>query len=195
METLLTFDYQLFDLINGQFYHAFLDAIMPFWRSKYFWAPLYLFGIMFIGLNYRKQAPYILVFLLLAIILSDQVSSGLIKPLVNRLRPCNQPGILEYVRLLIPCGSGKSFVSSHATNHFAVATYIALLFRGQYTWLHPLALFWAASISYGQIYVGVHYPLDIIGGAILGIFIGQIMAYIVRRLMPSFNTEQTPSLA
>lgn len=110
--------------------------------------------------------------LILTVVLADQISSSVIKPFFNRLRPCNDPDLIETVRLLVNCGGGKSFTSSHATNHFAVATFLGCISSAYNRVIAGLLLLWAAAISYGQVYVGVHFPIDIIFGAVLGIFLG-----------------------
>jgi membrane-associated phospholipid phosphatase len=191
MQTILYYDYLLFQLINGTWHHPFFDAIIPLWRDEFFWMPLYLFFILFVCLNYRKQAPYILLFAVITIVLCDQTASNLIKPFFARLRPCRESFFSETLHLLVPCGSGKSFVSAHATNHFGIATYIWLVFRHDFKWLLPVAFFWAASIAYGQVYVGVHYPSDVICGGILGILIGAWTGYWVKQLA-KYESNNSP---
>jgi len=174
--SIIPLDFYLFELINQSLHHPFLDTLIPFWRNKYFWSPLYLFILVFLGINYKQQLPQILLFTIATIFITDQLSSGIIKPLVNRLRPCQMESMFETLRLLVPCGSGRSFVSSHATNHFAVAVLFISLFKPLFRWVLPVGLFWAASIAYGQVYVGVHFPLDVFCGALLGGVIGLFMA-------------------
>ncbi len=192
IDWLLQLDYQVFYLLNGVLHNGIFDAIIPFWREKYFWAPLYLFLLTFLAYNYRSNFWVIVLFAVLTLVLSDQLSSGLIKPLVNRLRPCNDSSLLETIRILVPCGSGKSFVSSHATNHFAIAVYFIMLFGKQHKWLLPIGLLWAASIAYGQVYVGVHFPLDIVAGALLGILIGRLTGTLAnKQLLAKLQIQST----
>ena len=116
---------------------------------------------------------------LLTVSTSDLVSSRLIKNNVKRSRPCNTElaGLVERV----PCGSGYSFTSSHATNHFALSSFLFFLFgralKRHRWWL----LVWAASIVLAQIYVGKHYPLDVMVGAILGCLIGWMCSMIFEK--------------
>lgn len=178
-EQLLQLDFALFQLINEQWHNGFLDTVLPFWRSQYFWGPLYLFFLVFMLYNYHpKTVLGISVFLLLAFFLSDQLSAGVIKSLIPRLRPCRTPELAETVRLLVPCGSGKSFVSAHATNHFAIAVYVGRMFRHEFKWLLPVLLVWAASIAYAQVYVGLHFPTDVVAGAVLGVIIGGLVSRV-----------------
>lgn len=155
---------------------------MPFVRNQYFWSPLYLFVIAFLFLNYpRRTAWIVLIGALVTFALSDQISASIIKPLVGRLRPCRDPQIVEIVRLLVPCGSGKSFVSSHAANHFAIAAYFSLLFNNnRFTFI---AMFWASLVAYAQIYVGLHFPADVFGGALLGVLIALLTVTFMQRLL------------
>ena len=171
MHALLEIDYALFQWINIDWSNPAFDVVLPALRDKYFWIPLYVFIISFIAFNYRIKAIKILFILFLVVGVSDGVSSHLIKKNVQRIRPCNVAG-LEVVKR-INCGSGYSFTSSHAANHFAIASILILLiFRKR--WVRVSLIFWASLISIAQVYVGVHYPLDIIGGAILGILIARL---------------------
>lgn len=182
-QTLLAWDYKLLYQINEVWSNRFFDFIMPFLREKYFWAPLYLFAVSFIWLNYPRRRYIFIVGMLLCLVLADQTASHLIKPMIGRLRPCNNPDIAPFLHLLVPCGVGKSFVSSHATNHFAIAAFWAICFGKKYPWLWGAGLLWAAIVSYGQVYVGVHFPSDVIGGAVLGVLLGSSVAYLTQYIL------------
>lgn len=156
---------------------------MPYWREKTTWIPLYA-GILIINfLKFSWKKALVFIILLAGTVgLADQISSQWIKKSVKRTRPCNDQLLKKDVHLLIDCGSGYSFTSSHATNHFAVAFFIAFaLFSSKKIW-RILLLFWAGSIAFGQVYVGVHYPLDVAVGAILGVLIGWGMFWLFRYL-------------
>lgn len=185
MQQLITIDQYFFELINVHGHNAVLDWIMPLWREKSTWIPLYIALAGFVGYKYRKASLYFILGLALAVGLADTISSKVIKPSVQRLRPCNDPEIKAEVQLLVRCGSGYSFTSSHASNHFAVAAFLSLTLGLHYRRLRLPLYLWAASIALGQVYVGVHYPLDILIGAILGLIIGNIVAKMYLRL---FNT-------
>lgn len=174
---LLQWDYYLFELLNQQWTNGFLDGIMPYWRSKYFWMPLYLFILSYMIYQRNREWLIFSLCMILTIALADQLSSSWIKPAIERLRPCNNPIWKDQVHLLVRCGSGFSFTSSHATNHFALATFWAFPFV-RYRWVLPLGFLWAATISYGQVYVGVHYPLDVMAGGLVGILIGVFTGWI-----------------
>lgn len=190
LETLLELDYALFQLINQEWHTALLDAILPYWREKTTWIPLYLAVIVYAIWNYRWQGLLMVAMLLATVGLADTMSSKVIKKNVERLRPCKNPHLKSDVKLLVDCGSGYSFTSSHATNHFAIAIFLVLLWRRRHPFLRYILPFWAASIALAQVYVGVHYPLDILVGSLLGILIGvlgfRLYLFTSRRLYPNF---------
>lgn len=184
-QTLLKWDFFLFYLINIKGRNVLFDAILPFWRDEFFWMPLYFFAILFILLNFKQKATGILLFAAITILISDQ-TAGIIKEIVQRARPCNSPEWQDLMHLLVPCGRGKSFISAHATNHFAIAVYVGLLIpkiNNYLKYLPMVLLIWAASIGYGQVYVGLHYPADIIAGAIIGTMIGTITAFCAKKYL------------
>ena len=191
MEQVIAADQFLFELINGQAHNAVLDWLMPIWREKSTWIPLYIALAAFVGYKYRWQGLYLVLALALAVGLADTVSSKIIKPSVHRLRPCNDPTLKDEVQLLVDCGNGYSFTSSHASNHFAVAAFLSLTLGLHYRRIRWPLYLWAASIALGQVYVGVHFPLDIFIGAILGIIIGNIVAKTYLRLFktPFLQTQ------
>lgn len=175
LEALIEWDKTLFGFINGVWQNELFDWLLPYWRNKTTWIPLYLILLFIIGKNRGLKTIWILLIIGLTIALADQISSEWIKKTVERLRPCNEPNLAN-VRVLVSCGSGFSFTSSHATNHFAVAMQLFLLFRLDWEKGYFVALFlWAGLIAYGQVYVGVHYPLDVLMGAILGCLIALIV--------------------
>lgn len=119
-----------------------------------------------------------ILFLLVTFGLGDFTSASIIKPEVMRVRPCNDVPFKEQVTTRVRCGSGYSMPSSHATNHFAIGVFILMLFRRQWKPIVWLSIVWAASISFAQIYVGVHYPGDILVGAMLGTAIGLFTSWL-----------------
>ena len=123
----------------------------------------------------------VILYLILTVFITDQLSSSIIKPFFERLRPCKDLVMIEHVRLLIKCGSGYSFTSSHAMNHFGVAFFLGIILWRLSRWVLPAAFLWAAIVSYAQVYVGVHYPFDVIGGGLIGLIIGSIMAFLCKR--------------
>ena len=181
-------DTLLFHWINVSLSNPVFDALLPLFREKWFWAPLYLFLAVFAWHNYGKKRGWIFIAgLVLAAGLSDFTSSTLIKKNVRRLRPCNEPALKAEVRMRTTCGSGYSFTSSHAANHFAVAVYTASALGTALPWGRLLLLTWASLIALAQVYVGVHYPGDVLGGGVLGTVIGWwTFQTFSRRLMKGF---------
>jgi undecaprenyl-diphosphatase len=173
---IIQWDISLFEWINNDLSSASLDLMMPWIREPYFWLPLYVFIIAFTFLNYGLKGYWFVLFLVLTAGSADLISSRPIKKAIKRLRPCNT----EYVHVIerVQCGSGYSFTSSHAANHFAVATFLVLtlgqVFRKVKIWLW----IWAGSVAFAQVYVGVHFPLDVIGGALLGIILGKFWSFV-----------------
>jgi len=177
MSTLIQQDIALFFKINGQWHTTFLDWLLPLLRNQFFWSPLYLFALVFMLINFRKKGFWWIAFFLFTFAITDMLSSSVIKPWVGRLRPCADPYLTDSVRLLVGCGGPYSFTSSHATNHFGMAMFAfnTLLFIPRmWRWLFFI---WAFCIAYAQIYVGVHFPLDITCGALLGCSIGACTAW------------------
>lgn len=184
IESLYNFDIALFLKIHRGLSNAFFDWLMPLVRNRYFWSPLYLFIIIFCFKEYKKRGWYIIVGVLLTFALGDLTSSRLIKPFVARLRPCNDLNLANEIIHRVPCGSGYSFPSAHATNHFGIAIFLIMVFYPRWKPILPVGLAWAFLISFAQIYVGVHYPLDTIAGAALGTTVGFIVSMFYKKLQP-----------
>jgi membrane-associated phospholipid phosphatase len=183
MSDLLELDYIVFHWVNTEWTNPLLDTIMPLLRKEIFWAPLYVFLMAFSFINFGKKAYWFVLFALLTVGTTDYISSHVVKKSVQRIRPCNSIHDFEVIER-VRCGNGFSFTSSHATNHFGLATFlfytIGTLFRRRRGWLFV----WAGAISVAQVYVGVHYPLDIIGGTILGLLLGKFWAILYRKYYP-----------
>lgn len=184
-------DITLFYKINTVWTNSFLDHNFPWWRDASTWYPVYLFLLIFILINFGWRAWTWILFIALNVTITDQLSSTYIKLWIPRLRPCQDPNMIDNVRMLLNhCSGGNSFPSSHATNHFGAAVFIFCTLKKYLgNWIY-LFFFWAASISYGQVYVGVHYPTDVLGGAIIGSIIGYIVAFIYNKKigLPALKT-------
>ncbi len=184
MQELLQFDHELFLKIHRGLSNDFFDWIMPLLRNRFFWAPLYLFIIIFCIRQYKKTGYYIIAGVLLTFALGDALSSKIIKPYANRTRPCREIKLQGQIIPRVNCSGGRSFPSSHATNHFGIAVFLIGVFYRQWKAILPIGIAWAASISFAQVYVGVHYPVDITFGSILGTSIGLFVLFIYKKVKP-----------
>ena len=173
METLIELDRSLLLALNGSD-SAFLDTFMWTVSKTWPWLPMAFAFIMLVAHNSsRRQALTLLGFFLLSILLADQVSSSIFKPLVARLRPTHDPVISDLVDVVNDYrGSLYGFFSSHASNTFAVATFVSLTIRER--WLTVSMYVWACLSSYSRIYLGVHFPGDILVGMIWGLLVGRV---------------------
>ncbi len=180
-------DQQLFLWIQQHCHSNLLDQVMPWLREKKNWYPLYLLIVMFLTIKFRWAGLRMVGIAILCFVLSDAISSHVAKPLFERLRPCEEPMIAKQFKPLIDCNNrGYSFTSSHAANHFAIAVALSMFFYSRRKWMLLLGLFWAGSISLAQVYVGVHYPLDIAAGACLGITISIFAHAIIKRYFKKY---------
>ncbi|HZH74010.1 MAG TPA: phosphatase PAP2 family protein [Mariniphaga sp.] len=168
LEKLLELDTSLFLYLNG-FHSDFWDTIMLLITLKEPWFPFFGIILFYITKNFKSKSWFIFIFVALTVLLSDQLSV-LLKDSIQRYRPAHNPEIDYLVHNVLRKGSLYGFVSSHAANVFAVFAFTTRLFRNRSFWI--LMLIWAFVISYSRIYSGVHYPLDIIGGGVLGWLIG-----------------------
>jgi undecaprenyl-diphosphatase len=197
LQTVQKFDRWLFQKINGQWTNSFFDWVSLLLRASYFWRPLYLFLFLFVAFNFKRNWWWWIIFFLCTVALTDLTGTHLFKDVFDRARPCNDATFAPYVRLLLNnCAGGHSFVSNHAANHFGLATFIYFTLRHyipKWTWI---AWVWAFLISYSQIYVGIHYPTDVICGALLGILFGSFTAMFFNRKFgfANFDTQPTVTL-
>jgi len=183
---LLQPDRHLFHFINHDLANPFFDWLMPWLRNPETWIPLYVFVIGFCVWKYKKTGLIIIVLMALAAGFADKTSAGLIKPLVHRLRPCQDPVVSKTDMLRIPCGTGLSFPSTHATDHFAMAFFMILLFFKKWRWIWFWGILWAGLISFAQVYVGVHFPIDVFCGALYGALVGWLFVLAFKKLQPDF---------
>ena len=181
-------DKKLFVLLNSKLTNPFFDWILPYFRDSVFWAPLYLFLIVFIAVNYGKKGWWWSVGFVCTVAVADLISSRVFKEGFQRLRPCQDPFFFDQVRLLLKqCSGSYSFTSSHAANHFGMATFASItLYPTFKRWIY-FAYLWAFFISYAQIYVGVHYPLDVLGGAAVGVLAGLLTSSVFNKQVGRFN--------
>ncbi len=175
-------DHQLFLFLNG-LHVDWLDPVMTFISSEMGWIPFYAVLVFLVFYKYRWKGLWVMLGVVIAITLSDQIASSVFKPLVMRLRPCHDPLIEDLVYLPKGKPGGHyGFISSHAANTFALASFIYMTMRKHYSKIGWLMFIWAAVVSYSRIYMGVHFPGDIICGAALGLFLGFGIGYLTNLL-------------
>lgn len=170
----------------------------PFWDDFFYifsgqkvWLITALAIVYAIIRSYRKESWVVFLAIAVLITLSDQLSSGLIKPLVERLRPTHEPSLEGLLCIVHDCREGGySFVSSHAANSLAFATFSILLFKNRlYGWMIAS---WSILTGFSRMYLGVHYPFDVVCGTILGISVGFLVYFLLKKLRPSCTQIAVP---
>lgn len=188
LEWLIETDQRFFLALN-HFRADWMDPVMLFLSAKKVWYPLYALIIGLIAFEYKKKAIVLVLMMILSVIIADQITSSIMKPGFRRYRPCHEPALVGQVLTPGKCGGKYGYASSHASATFAAAAFFFFLFKGRrsyYWWLY----IWSSLIAYSRVYLGVHYPLDIITGALIGIVCSWLIykaALIVNGLI--FRTE------
>lgn len=178
LEYLTNFDTTALLAVNG-FHNLFQDAL--WWMVSAKWSSLLiLLALLWVLLHQnRRHALLVVVMLALAFVVADQISSGIIKDMVERLRPTHDPSLESSVHVVNGYRGGMyGFVSSHAANAFAASMLISLVFRRR--WVAISIFTWALLQCYSRVYLGVHYPGDILGGIIVGLMSGWLVWLLMR---------------
>lgn len=176
MEYLKSLDTDLFLAFNG-WHNAFFDPIMYWLSDKLIWIPMYLLIIFLIFRKYKLKGLIMLLFIGLVIALCDQTASGLLKNTVQRLRPSHDPALMNLVHLSKAGPGGLyGFASSHAANVFGLATFLYFVLDDNFKILKYWLFIWAALVAYSRIYNGVHYPGDVVVGALIGVCWGFLLS-------------------
>ncbi len=172
----------LFRKINMEWTSSFLDSVLPVIRDQRTWYPLYAFLFIYVVYKFKWKAVPFIIIAGLTVVITDQVSSSVLKPFFSRTRPCSEALLQGQMRLLLGrCPTSGSFTSSHAVNHFGLAAFIVGTLQLYFKKWRYLFYIWALVICYAQVYVGVHYPGDVIGGALVGLLLGCLTAFFFRR--------------
>jgi undecaprenyl-diphosphatase len=174
-ESLKQIDTCLFLFLN-RLHSPFWDEVMWLASDKFTWVPLYALLLWLLIKQNTGKVGLLLLMIILLILASDQ-ATNLAKYTFARLRPSQEPSLHGMVHILRDYTGGQfSFYSAHASNAFAVAVFVLRLIGRRYKWLFPVMLFYATLVSYSRIYLGVHYPFDVLTGALMGSLIGYLMS-------------------
>lgn len=180
-EILDAFDKNVFSFIHADASTPLLDGFMKLLRNASTWIPLYAFMLYWIIRYERKYAWQFMLLTIVCFAITDFVSASILKPWIGRIRPCYDPELQPLIRGLVGCGGQYSFPSSHAANHYGLASFwFPAIYRmcgkrWQWLWL------WAFAVCYAQVYVGKHYPLDVLAGALFGLMVGSVCAWFFDR--------------
>ncbi|MCK6617407.1 MAG: phosphatase PAP2 family protein [Cyclobacteriaceae bacterium] len=190
LDTLLELDKQLLLWLNG-FHAPWLDPIMLLLTKTIAWLPLFGLLLYVVIKDYRKESWRVLLAITLTIVLADQLTSSVMKPFFARLRPSRDPELTGLIHLVNGFKSGLyGFASSHAANSFGVAMLFWLLYKQRRKWIWTLFI-WAGFLSYTRIYLGVHFPGDIVVGALVGMGCALLSHYLYTRFLEP--TQSTPT--
>jgi len=185
-------DQQLFLLLNG-LNAPFVDPIMLFFTETYTWIPLYVILLYFIIRHFGiKSLLWILPLITLLIAASDQSSVHLFKNVFQRFRPCHNLHLQPFVHLIAGCGGKFGFISSHAVNTFALATFFHFILNDKVKYFSFFIFIWASIVAYSRIYAGVHYPADITVGAAWGFLIGYVFKSIFNFIVAKYPKAVLP---
>ena len=178
MNWLMDLDRTLMRLLNVELTHPFLDRVLPLFSDFDVWIIPFIILLIVIVIKERLKGVFIVAGLGLTILLSETISTRVVKELVGRIRPCH---VHEWVRLVGSyCPNSAAFTSTHAANITAGITFLACFFP---RWLLFVMVPLATIVGYSRVYKGVHYPLDVIGGAILGIGCGWGIYVLLKKLV------------
>lgn len=181
MEEIIQEDKDLFLYLNNLGDTPF-DQFWMMISATWIWVPLYVILCYLLYKNFKlRSLLYILLFIAIGVTVSDQVS-GIFKYGVARLRPCHDPSLQNVMRI-VKCGGQYGFYSAHASNTFFLASYLSFLLKDKLKWF-PYAIFvWAAVVAYSRIYLGVHFPGDILVGAFVGTLLGGLFAMLAKKVI------------
>ncbi len=190
LHQILNWDQEALLWIHRHMHGTAPNAVIPYLRKPMFWLPLYIGLIFYFIRQWRVKAYIPILFLGAGVGVADLMSVHLFKNYFQRLRPCHSLSDVPGFDLLVNCGGQFGFVSSHAANHMSMAVFLLLLTRESWGRWSYLWIFWALMIGFAQVYVGVHYPLDVLAGFLLGGVIGLAFYRLMSNFFPDFNNQK-----
>jgi undecaprenyl-diphosphatase len=183
------FDTFLYHLINQRLTSGWMDFLMVNASDKLTWIPLYMVMIWMLIKKFGKKTLLILLFMIVAVFIADRFTSGVLKPGIGRVRPCHEAFLTPRLPEGVYCSDTGGMASSHAANHFAVALMMILLYGVGQKAHTAFWLFWAALISYSRVYCGVHYPTDVLVGALIGILVAYLCFWGYKKTIRKLKWE------
>ncbi len=181
LDYIIALDVRLLQWIHANLHADWSNVIVPLLREKYTWIPVYVFILAFVLINFKWKGALWVLTLLVVVAMADLTSTRLFKNKVKRLRPCHNEQVVEKLDMMVGCGGLYGFVSSHAANHFGISFFILYTLGGIFRRVRVPVILWACLVAFAQVYVGVHYPLDVLCGAFLGWALGGSLAWYFNR--------------
>lgn len=165
------------------------DGFWLFVTNKFSAIPLYLFLLFFTYKYYGLKKTLIVVLIVVLLITISDQTSNLFKYGFKRLRPCHDENIAHLVRLVKEhCGGLYAFFSAHAANSMAIAIFFGLLLKKRFNYILPLLVIWALIVAYSRVYIGVHFPLDVITGMLIGAVYALFLNKLLRLILNKFSS-------
>lgn len=179
LDWLISVDTSLFQLLNGDIANPLFDVIMPIATNQWFLRGIFAVILLLLMIFGKRRGRIAAIYCVVTVVLADLISAQLIKPLVGRIRPCH---MIVPIHLLVDCSQGLSFPSSHAANSFSLAVFLSQ----QYPRAKIYLVAFAVLVSFSRIAVGVHYPLDVLAGGLVGVACGLVVATAQRWILSKF---------
>lgn len=187
MEEIILQDKEAFLFFNNLGSETF-DQFWIMISETWIWVPFYVILMYLLYKNFKlKSLIFIVIFIALGVTASDQLA-GIFKSGIGRLRPCHDAS-LDHIMREVKCGGQFGFYSGHASNTFFLASFITFLLRSKYRFLPLILFFWAAVVSYSRIYLGVHFPMDILMGAAMGFLLGGFFSTLALNVVRKQNIK------
>ncbi|MEO6190259.1 MAG: phosphatase PAP2 family protein [Saprospiraceae bacterium] len=184
---LLWLDHSVFEWIQIHLHNDLINNFIIGFRDKMFWVPLYITLIGWIFLFHKKTVWIIVLCTIVLIALTDQLNSNILKKAIKRDRPCRELYFKDHFSPLIDCSGGYSFPSTHAANHMALGLFFFFILRDSLPKARYFMLFWPILIGFAQVFVGVHFPIDVIAGWLVGLITGSLVYFLFKKILSNYG--------